>query len=137
MLDLLMDAIPRRMEGPAVWQGRDALPTHRVESAGVIVRQFLEAGAKVLTTARSEGSDTPSGANFVKADVRTRAGATRRPNPSWRPTVAAWPSTFVPPLGRVREPDGIANVVTFLVSDRASWITGPEFVVDGGEFPRG
>ncbi len=39
-----------------------------------IVRQFLEAGAKVLTTARSERSDTPSGANFVKADVRTRAG---------------------------------------------------------------
>jgi hypothetical protein len=37
------------------------------------VRQYLGAGARVLTTARSEPLDSPSGAKFVKADVRTRA----------------------------------------------------------------
>jgi hypothetical protein len=105
MLDLLTDAIPRRMEGPAVWQGRDALPTDRVESAGydrerccgpwtpaggharrgdwstrgigaAIVCQFLEAGAKVLTTARSEGVGHALGRELCQGG---RAG----PGPEW------------------------------------------------------
>jgi NAD(P)-dependent dehydrogenase (short-subunit alcohol dehydrogenase family) len=45
-------------------------------------------------------------------------------------------STTVP-LGRVGEPDDIAHAVLFLVSERASWLTGSNLVVDGGEFPRG
>jgi NAD(P)-dependent dehydrogenase (short-subunit alcohol dehydrogenase family) len=39
------------------------------------------------------------------------------------------------PLGRGGQPEDVANMVSFLVSDQASWITGREFVVDGGEFP--
>ncbi|MGY0498910.1 SDR family oxidoreductase [Nocardia sp. FBN12] len=42
-----------------------------------------------------------------------------------------------PPLGRDGHPDDIANAVLFVVSDRASWLTGSSLVVDGGEFPRG
>jgi NAD(P)-dependent dehydrogenase (short-subunit alcohol dehydrogenase family) len=30
------------------------------------------------------------------------------------------------------EPVDIANMIEFLMSDRAKWITGQEFVVDGG-----
>lgn len=41
------------------------------------------------------------------------------------------------PLGRVGRPDDIAEAVLFLVSDRASWVTGNVLTVDGGEFPRG
>ncbi|WP_326834033.1 oxidoreductase [Amycolatopsis rhabdoformis] len=41
------------------------------------------------------------------------------------------------PLGRDGEPDDIADAVLFLVSDRASWVTGTNLFVDGGEFPRG
>ncbi|MFD9561841.1 oxidoreductase [Streptomyces sp. NPDC059994] len=41
------------------------------------------------------------------------------------------------PLGRDGQPDDIAHAVMFLVSDRASWLTGSNLVVDGGEFPRG
>jgi NAD(P)-dependent dehydrogenase (short-subunit alcohol dehydrogenase family) len=40
------------------------------------------------------------------------------------------------PLGRGGEPDDVANMVSFLLSDKASWITGRRFTVDGGEFPR-
>jgi NAD(P)-dependent dehydrogenase (short-subunit alcohol dehydrogenase family) len=36
------------------------------------------------------------------------------------------------PVGRMGEPEEIANTVTFLASDEASFITGASFVVDGG-----
>lgn len=36
------------------------------------------------------------------------------------------------PMGRLAQPDEIANVIAFLGSDEASFVTGAEFVVDGG-----
>jgi NAD(P)-dependent dehydrogenase (short-subunit alcohol dehydrogenase family) len=41
------------------------------------------------------------------------------------------------PLGRDGQPDDIAHAVLFLVSGRASWLTGRNLIVDGGEFPMG
>jgi NAD(P)-dependent dehydrogenase (short-subunit alcohol dehydrogenase family) len=36
------------------------------------------------------------------------------------------------PMGRIGRPEDIANLATFLASDRASWITGETYVIDGG-----
>lgn len=56
--------------------GKRALVTGGSRGIGAaVVRQLLDAGADVLTTARSATGTAPEGAAFVAADVRTRAGA--------------------------------------------------------------
>ncbi|WP_405404699.1 SDR family oxidoreductase [Streptomyces sp. NBC_01104] len=242
--------------------GKRALVTGGSRGIGAaVVRRLLDAGAQVLTTARSATDTVPEGASFVAADVRTRAGAEALavsvqdvlggvdvivhnaggaqpyqdssviPDEAWQEALelnflasvrldallvpgmrerrsgaivhissAAVPATPPPflhytaakaalenysrglaselapsgirvntvtpgrvatpggeatreqwarldpaqsqevtavPLGRDGRPDDIAQAVLFLVSDRASWVTGSDLVVDGGEFPRG
>jgi NAD(P)-dependent dehydrogenase (short-subunit alcohol dehydrogenase family) len=52
----------------------------------------------------------------------------------WEPNEATLGSRT--PLGRIGEPQDIANAALFLASDLASWITGQVLVVDGGSLLR-
>ncbi|MEA2515789.1 MAG: hypothetical protein QOF01_3373 [Thermomicrobiales bacterium] len=57
--------------------------------------------------------------------------------PIWGARVAQDPQVFDKlagwyPLGRVGEPEDVANAALFLASDEASWITGVTLPVDGG-----
>jgi meso-butanediol dehydrogenase/(S,S)-butanediol dehydrogenase/diacetyl reductase len=73
----------------------------------------------------------PSGirANAIApGTLKTPAWEERRSrDPEIFDRVAAWY-----PLGRVGEPEDIANAALFLASDEASWITGVVLPVDGG-----
>jgi NAD(P)-dependent dehydrogenase (short-subunit alcohol dehydrogenase family) len=35
-------------------------------------------------------------------------------------------------LGRLAEPEDVANVIVFLAADESRYLTGAEFVIDGG-----
>jgi 3-oxoacyl-[acyl-carrier protein] reductase len=66
-------------------------------------------------------------------------GSTAFPGGSWGRRLAEDPEgmrRFVEqniPMGRFGTPQEIANVVVFLCSDRASWVTGACINVDGGQ----
>jgi 3-oxoacyl-[acyl-carrier protein] reductase len=66
-------------------------------------------------------------------------GSTQFPGGSWDRRQREDPegmAAFVErelPWGRFGTVDEIADVVTFLVSERASWVVGTSVVVDGGQ----
>ncbi len=41
------------------------------------------------------------------------------------------------PLGRIGQPSDVAGLVAFLLSDDAAWITGQDFIIDGGYLAQG
>lgn len=74
------------------------------------------------------------GAQGIRANVIC-PGTIR--TPIWAPVLARNPRTFDLlarwyPLGRVGEPEDVAQAALFLASDAASWITGVVLPVDGG-----
>lgn len=73
----------------------------------------------------------PSGVRsnaVVPGTLRTPAWEERmRQDPEVLKRVAAWY-----PLGRVGEPEDVANAALFLASNEAAWITGVALPVDGG-----
>jgi NAD(P)-dependent dehydrogenase (short-subunit alcohol dehydrogenase family) len=82
----------------------------------------------------TQGIAVRYGANGIRCNAI--APATIR-TPIWQERIDRDPMVFERlvkwyPLGRVGEPDDIANAALFLASDEASWITGTVLVVDGG-----
>jgi NAD(P)-dependent dehydrogenase (short-subunit alcohol dehydrogenase family) len=78
-------------------------------------------GVRVNTV--TPGNVVTPGADVVRADLAKTFG------------ISTEAMTAAIPLGRMGVPEDIAEMVGFLVSDRAAWITGSKFIVDGGQNP--
>lgn len=99
-----------------------------IANAGLInfTRALADLGApdQILVTAVSPGATATERWDTL-VDQRARAQG-RRPEDLRRELEQAQP------LGRIGRPEDVADVVVFLASDRASFITGASITVDGG-----
>ncbi len=126
---------------------RAILPGMKARGRGVIVNissvngvrffgnpAYSAAKAGIINLTQSVASE------YGRHGIRCNAvlpGSVRTKNASWEIRVRKDPDVFRKlarwyPLGRVAEPEDVANAVSFLASDEASYITGVSLPVDGG-----
>lgn len=133
--------------GVAVRASRAALPQMRAQGRGVILiiasisgwqvggsAAYNAAKAAEIMYARSLAKEV--GAEGIRVNA-VSPGSIIFPGGGWERRQERDPETIADfiardmPLGRFGTPEEIANVVTFLASDRASLVTGANIAVDG------
>jgi len=130
---------------------REAVPLMADHGGGVIV--FVtsvfgrEAGGATLSLYNTSKSAAISLAKILSIELADKGirvnsvapGSIRFPGSSWDKRVLADPegmAEFVKqnlPVGRFGTPQEVADVVTFLASERASLVTGACWAIDGGQ----
>jgi 3-oxoacyl-[acyl-carrier protein] reductase len=128
---------------------RAAIPRMRQQARGVIIfissifgRESGGEGVSIYNTTKSGVISLAKimAAELAKYNIRVNSvapGSIRFPGGSWDKRVQQDPqgmAEFVKreiPLGRFGTAEEVANVVTFLASDKASWVSGACINVDG------
>lgn len=132
-----------------VFYATKAIWPHFIEHGGVVVNVGSIAGIRGVEFMEQNAHGTAKGgvisltqqlaAEGGKYGIRAVAvspGFTITPATAW--LVDDGPQAFKDniariPLGRVGQPQDIVDAALFLASDQASWITGVNLVVDGGQ----
>ena len=144
-----LDAVLRKNVVPAVLVSRVALPVLRARGGGVIAMIASIFGRELgggpgynLAKAAEISLAKTMARDLAKDSIRVLSispGSVLFPGGSWERRQREDPegiAAFVRreiPWGRFGTVDEIADVVAFLVSQRASWVVGTSVVVDGGQ----
>jgi NAD(P)-dependent dehydrogenase (short-subunit alcohol dehydrogenase family) len=130
---LLVPGMRERGSGVIVHVSSAAVPT-----AAPPFLHYVAAKAALETYSRGLALElAPAGVRVnTVTPGRTATPGGEATRQQWAQLDEAPGANNTPPLGRDGQPDDIADAVLFLVSDRASWLTASNLVVDGGEFPR-
>ena len=120
---------------PHMADGGSIVLISSVDSAAAGLRARALLAPPRPASRRSSARPRSSSARAASAATRSLPGVVRTPlmAPYARPPRGrATAFRRATPLGRLGAPDDIADVVTFLVSPAARWITGARIPVDGG-----
>jgi len=100
---------------------------------------FAYSASKAAVVAMSRDAAVELGAYGIRVNAICPGGTRSELNTA---TTTAWQNTRpsynqehafdLHPLGRIGEPDEVANMAVFLLSDAASYCTGNSYLVDGG-----
>jgi len=126
--------------GTAVLMSRAVLPGMVERGFGRIVMVSSVTGPLVVTPGSSAYATAKAGMDGLMRALAIELGGrgitVNSVQPGWIATGSQTPEEDVAglhtPLGRSGTPEEVAEVLAFLASDRASYVTGTTVVVDGG-----
>jgi 3-oxoacyl-[acyl-carrier protein] reductase len=133
----------------AVWCSQAAVEHMKSRGGGAIVHvnsicglEYCSSGPYTAAKAALTGLTKEMGIDLAKHGIRVNGvapGSVMFPGGSWdrrardKPEVIQHMLKHDLPFGRFGRPEEIAEVVTFVASRRASWVTGATIAVDGGQ----